>query len=243
MRAKISALESYHFETMRQAQKMSTIGELASALAHEIKNPMAGISGALQVFVEDCAQDDVRREVVKEVQLEIERLDRAFKDLLSFARSHERHPVKTTLNDVLAPAVRLIGNQAKKQKVHVNIEQPGVPADLYVDPEEMQQVFLNIMVNTLQDMPEGGNLDIRVIYNTSKRELVASFIGDGESILQADIDAAFDPVISSGRSSRGLGLGISRRLAEHNGGRITMVNRASGGATYTVVLPMTRDHV
>jgi len=243
MRDHIHALESYHFEIMRQAQKMSTIGELASALAHEIKNPMAGISGAMQVFMEDCPKEDPRREVVKEVQSEIERLDRAFKDLLSFARSHERHPVKTNIGELLYPAARLVSNQAKKQKVHVNIEHSGTYADIYVDPEEMQQVFLNIMVSALQDMPDGGMLDVNIRADAERREIEVSFSDSGEGIPVEDIETAFEPVIASGRSSRGLELGISRRLVEHNGGRITVVNRATGGATYTVVLPIKGEHV
>jgi signal transduction histidine kinase len=139
--------------------------------------------------------------------------------------------------------VRLVSNQAKKQKGHVNIEQPGASVDIYVDPEETQQVFLNIMVSALHDMPDGGMLHIDIMADTEHGEIKVSFTDSGAGIPQEDIEAAFEPVIASGRSSRGLGLGISRRLAEHNGGRITVENRATGGAIYTVILPMKGEHV
>lgn len=228
-------LESCHVDAMQRVEKMATIGELAAAIAHEIKNPLAGISGAMQVFAEDFPEDDPRKNIINDVLGEIERLDRTIRDLLSFARPPDPHPVKTPVTPVIERAVRIISAQAKKQDVDIELalteEHP-----FHIDPEQMQQVFLNIMLNALHSMPGGGKITITTQPTEQGTEILIADTGRG--ISSEELKNVFRPFYTTKYTGTGLGLSISKNIVEKHGGKLAVESRPGVGSTFRIALPV-----
>jgi signal transduction histidine kinase len=236
-------IEAYNIETMQKVEKMVNIGELAAVIAHEIKNPLAGISGAIQVFYEDFPPEDPRREIITDILTEIERLDKAVRDLLSFARPPEPHPIKTPVENVIDRCVRLVGGQAKKQGVEVILISLEDPVDVDIDPEQMQQVFLNLMMNALHSMPAGGTLTVAVHVSRDEGHVDVTFSDTGQGVRAEDIANIFKPFYTTKQTGTGLGLAISKNVVENHGGTIHVESTLGSGTLFRIRLPIEGGHV
>lgn len=231
-------IDDCHLESVQRIEKMASIGELAAAIAHEIKNPLAGISGAIQVFAEDFADDDPRKGIIGDVLNEIDRLDKAVRDLLSFARPPAPHFIKTSIIPVLEKAVWFARAQAKKQAVEINLSCMDEISEVLIDPEQIQQVFLNIMINALHSMPGGGMISITSYLRADAKVAEVVFSDTGHGISQEDIKSIFKPFFTTKHMGTGLGLAISKNIAEKHGGTITVDSRVGSGTSFRVVLPL-----
>jgi signal transduction histidine kinase len=231
-------LDTHHMETLQKVEKMANIGELASAIAHEIKNPIAGISGAIQVFAEDFPEGDHRREIVTEVLAEIKRLDKTIKDLLSFAKPPEPSLVRTPTATLIERTTRLISAQVKKQDVNVDIICTGEHREINIDPEQMQQVILNIMMNALHSMPEGGTITVATREIMERNEFEISISDTGIGVAYGELDNIFKPFYTTKHSGTGLGLAISKNIVEKHGGGIVVESKVGLGTTFRVSLPI-----
>lgn len=230
-------VEKCHLESMQRVEKMATIGELASAIAHEIKNPLAGISGAIQVFAEDFSESEPRRSIINEVLTEIERLDKAVKDLLNFARPPEPILIKTHLIHVIERAIRLVSSQAKKQNVNIIVKVAEDIPEIYIDPEQMHQVFLNIMLNALHSMLSGGVITITThLYPDNNAEITITDTGVG--IPQENIKNVFKPFFTTKHTGTGLGLAISKNIVQKHGGDIEVESQLGVGSIFRIKLPL-----
>jgi len=227
-----------HEADIQKVEKMATVGELAAAIAHDIKNPLAGISGAIQVFAEDFEPEDPRREIIKEVLQEIERLDRSVRDLLSYARPPEPTFVKTAIEPIIERVVKLMWGQAKHHNVEVKVVHDENPREIYVDPEQMQQVFLNIMLNAIHSMEEGGLLTVSTSFNPQNGMAEVNFTDTGKGIPEHNIKDIFKPFFTTKHTGTGLGLAISKNTVEKHGGSILVESRVGVGTTFRVLLPL-----
>ncbi|MDA8091869.1 MAG: ATP-binding protein [Nitrospiraceae bacterium] len=235
-------LEARQVETIAKMEKMASLGELAAAIAHEIKNPLAGISGAIQVFSEDIPGDDPRKEIMKEILTEIDRLDESVKSLLTYARPPMLRPVKVDIISVIERARTLLGKQAQSQ--NVNIKMPPAGGDeciIEADPERMQEVFFNIMQNSLRLMPGGGELSIELrcegIAEKDNGETIEIMISDtGMGLQPDDLKNIFKPFFTTKHSGSGLGLAIGKNIVEEHGGRIEVESRPGLGSTFHVIM-------
>jgi signal transduction histidine kinase len=236
-------IEAYNIETMQKVEKMVNIGELAAVIAHEIKNPLAGISGAIQVFSEDFPPEDPRKEIITDILSEIERLDKAVRDLLSFARPPEPHLIKTPVENVIDRCMRLVGGQAKKQGVEVNLISLEDPVDVDIDPEQMQQVFLNLMMNALHSMPTGGTLTVAVHVSRDEGHVDVTFSDTGQGVRAEDIANIFKPFYTTKQTGTGLGLAISKNVVEKHGGRIHVESTLGSGSLFRIRLPIEGGYV
>lgn len=231
-------LEGRRTETMQNMEKMASVGELAAAIAHEIKNPLAGISGAIQVLAEELPPGDPKKDIIMEILAEIGRLDKAVKSLLSFARPPEPHFVRTQVEGVLERCLLLINTPAGKQNVRVAVENSGESAEVSIDPEQIQQVFLNIMINALQSMPGGGSLTIRNSPLRQRGLLEVAFTDSGQGIATENLSRIFTPFFTTKRAGTGLGLAISKNIMKKHGGDIVAESEPGRGATFRVTLPL-----
>lgn len=226
-------------EADERTEKMATIGEMAAVIAHEIKNPLAGISGAIQVFADDMQESDPRKEIIKEVLGEIERLDKSVRDLLNYARPPELHLITVTASSFLERTAGLLQKTAKKQGVDVNIvTRSDEAAILNIDPDQMHQVFLNLMMNALQALPAGGSiaLSCRACPDDGIVELSVSDTGPGiPKEMQANI---FKPFFTTKRTGTGLGLAISKSIIERHGGYVRVESQMGVGTNFRILLPM-----
>ena len=211
-------------------QSLAAVGELAATVAHEIKNPLAGISGAIQVLQDAIPVEDQRRSVVSEILDQIKRLDNTVRDLLDFARptTLDRHDIK--LAESLGQAWSLLAPQPAASKVTFDLEgSDGVR--ISADPQCLHQVWVNLFQNAIEAMPDGGDLTVRV--RTGERTVIA--VADtGKGVKAEEEKKIFNPFFSTKTRGSGLGLAISRKIVEAHGGTIRFESFPGKGTTVTV---------
>jgi signal transduction histidine kinase len=249
LRAARDEIEGYHRQRLLRAERLATLGEFAAAVAHEIKNPLAGIAGAVRVMADDLPQADPKKEIMAEVVEQVRRLDKAVRDLLAFARPGvpERAPcdLHQTLDRVL---ILLAENPAARAARVVRRYAGGIPR-LEADEQQLGQVFLNLFLNAIQAMPGGGQLTITTALRAWERldgegpggrgpvvEVAVSDTGPG--VPAHALREVFQPFFTLKHHGTGLGLSISRRIVEDHGGWIRAESPPGQGATFRVFLPL-----
>ncbi|MDP2971708.1 MAG: ATP-binding protein [Deltaproteobacteria bacterium] len=234
--------EQYHQELVQRADRMATIGELASGIAHEIRNPLAGIHGAIQIIVENLPQEDDRRQVMDEIQKQIHRLERLVKDLLNYAKPAHPQYLPTDMNELVTKVLSFF---LSRQGISVGIKIEKKLFDpiptIMVDPNSMEQVFLNIVLNAQKAMPKGGTLTVSTRYlsqhNEGQGEVQIIFEDTGIGIRKENLPKIFDPFFSTRSDGTGLGLSITRNIIEQHGGRIEVESQVNVGTKFTITLP------
>lgn len=226
-----------HIEEMQRVERMATLGELAAAIAHEIKNPLAGISGAIQVIAEELKEDDSKKEIVTDILSEIERLDKTVRDLLTFAKPVSPKMIPLDISSVIERSINLIRLKAEKQNVKVHFR----PSEVIIraDPEQLTQVFLNIMINAIHSMPEGGEL--RAELHKDADQLVVKISDTGFGIPPDRIKDVFKPFYTTKHTGTGLGLSISKNIVEAHGGTLDVESQLGVGTTFIVKMPLTKE--
>ncbi len=160
LRAARAEIEGYDQQRLARAERLATLGELAASLAHEIKNPLAGIAGAIQVIADELPETDPRKEIMHEMLSQVHRLDRTVRDLLAFARPGKPEVAPCDIHQVLDRVLLLLAESPEAKQVRVvRAYQPGVPR-LAADGKQLGQVFLNLILNAVQAMPGGGSITI-----------------------------------------------------------------------------------
>jgi len=236
VQALTNRLEASHGDALGKMEKMASLGELAAAIAHEIKNPLAGISGAIQVLAEDIPNTDPRKEIIREILNEIDRIDQSIRNLLIFAGPPEPRVISTHVAPVVERAKALIAKQAEKQGVRILLSRTAESRDVQLDPEQMQQVFLSIMLYALQSMPSGGALDIS-IRERDGDHMEAVFTDTGKGISPEDLMNIFKPSFTTKHTGTGLALAIGKNIVESHGGAIEVRSRPGLGSAFHVIIP------
>lgn len=217
-------------------EKMAAIGEAAAIFAHEIKNSLAGISGALQVLEEDIPNDSPRREIFREILDEIGGLDAAVKDLLAFAKTPEPHLIPTDINAMIERACDAEISAAGSFGVEIKTEFGAVP-EAMIDQEQMGKVFAIMVRNAIGRMPGGGSLTVTTQYRKDRSEMEIAFLDTGGKIPEEKIADVFEPFFSARQLGAGLKMALSRNIIEGHKGRMTVVNRTGAGCSFNIFLP------
>jgi signal transduction histidine kinase len=233
-------IEKLHHEKYQRIEKMASIGELAAAIAHEIKNPLAGISGAIQVFAEEFPDDDPKKEIVDDVIFEIERLDKAVRDLLNFARPPVPHPLFTSVGSMMERLIHVISTRAEKQNIDIQLNINAAIDNAFLDPEQFQQVFLNITLNAIQSMHDGGTLEIDVDKKDDMIEF--SFKDSGIGIPSENKKNLFKPFFTTKSTGTGLGLSICKNIIDQHGGSIEVTSQPNKGSIFIIRTPL-KEHI
>ncbi len=233
LRRSQTELEAFYRERMVRADRFAAVGELATGLAHEIKNPLAGLSGALELLEEDLAGSP-RAEVVSEMRHQVNRLGNTMESLLSFARPAKARLRTTDVNVTLEKVLFLVRQQRRAAAVTVAFDAgKDLPAVL-ADPNQLEQVFLNICLNACQAMDGKGRLSIRTFEVEGR---VAVEIEDSGPGIPAEVRPhVFKPFFTTKREGNGLGLAISARIVAEHGGHIGYRCPPTGGTTFAVTL-------
>lgn len=236
-------VEHYHKQQMLHVDKMASLGEVVSGIAHEIKNPLAGISCAIQMCQSEMSSDDPKREIIGEVLHQVNRLDGIVKDLLRYARPKPLQLVPARIGDILDKALFFVYPESRKQNITIEVRKEEEPGEIGGDPDLIQQVFLNIVVNAVQAMPSGGKLLISVSRqgeeHAGREETVAvRFQDTGKGIAPEDLKTIFEPFFTRKQKGTGLGLSISRKIVQEHGGHITVTSELGKGSVFTVYLPV-----
>ncbi|MDB5318669.1 MAG: signal transduction histidine kinase [Phycisphaerales bacterium] len=224
----------------RDAERLAELGTLTGGLAHEIKNPLSTVQLNLQLLAEDLTPDNpaypriVNR--LKTVQKETSRLRDILDDFLRYAGQLELDRQPTDLNELLEDLVDFFLPQAQQQKAKVRLRRSDVPLIAPVDPRLIKQAVLNLMLNALQAMPEGGDL----ILSASKEDGVAliDIIDTGKGIPPEAIDKIFQAYYTSKKGGTGLGLAMTQRIVKEHGGNLTVKSEVGKGSDFQLRLPL-----
>lgn len=229
-------LEKYHFQQMERVDRLASVGELASGIAHEIKNPLAGIAGAVQVLARGFKGDEPKERVVKEILQQIDRLDRSVKDLLNYASPSMPKFEDCSINEVVEKALFFVTQQPKARGVRVIKElDEGLPKGLF-DAKQIQQVLLNLFLNAINALDGKGSLEIKT-YKSNENEIV-EVRDTGGGIPEEIIPKLFLPFYTTRVEGTGLGLSISKRIVEQHGGNLRVESKVGVGTCFYVVLPI-----
>jgi signal transduction histidine kinase len=242
-------LDESHAKQIQQAHKLANIGELASGIAHEIRNPLAGIGAAVEVLADNQASvaASQREEVLGEIRRQIQRLNSTLRDLLDFARPREPQIVSCDLRELIRPMLSLVRPDAQKQRVELREEyDPELPY-ICADAAQLQQVLLNLLLNALQAMPDGGQLSLRAQAVESNRPhgprlLVRLSVEDtGIGIAPEHLTKIFSPFFTTKHRGTGLGLAITRSIVEKHHGSIAVESTPGRGTRFILELVACKD--
>jgi two-component system sensor histidine kinase PilS (NtrC family) len=229
----IRALE----EEIALKKRMAALGEMAAGMAHELRNPMASISGSVQVLQRELRPHGEAGTLMEIVVKESKRLDGTIRDFLMFAKPGRFRPEEADLGAMLRDTARLLENSEERRPDHrVLVETGAAPVTAAVDVNRMKQVFWNLAKNALRAMPEGGTLTARARPDGPEGAVVA-FSDTGMGMSDHDVTANFQPFHGSFRGGTGLGLAIVYRIVQEHGGRIQVRSRRGTGTEIEIHLP------
>ncbi|PLX81337.1 MAG: histidine kinase [Desulfuromonas sp.] len=232
-------LEHFHYQQMERADRLASIGQMATGIAHEIKNPLAGISGAISVLAEDFPKEDPRREIVDQVLDQIARLNKTATDLLYFGRPGKPEFSWIDTNSLIKETLFFLSQHPEARNIHRVKELAKDLPHAWADAKQLQQVLFNIIVNAIQAMAKGGTLTVRTdSYTTGDELFITIEISDtGPGIPDAEVEKIFVPFHTTKTQGTGLGLPICRQLIEQHGGRIEVVSRIGEGTVFIIHMP------
>lgn len=223
-------------EQLRRADRLSALGELSAGMAHEIRNPLGSIRGTAEILRDGINRDDKRFEFAEILVKEVDRLDGVVRDFLNFARPANADLKSVPICDALQEVMTLTRQQAIKNNVEVTIESEEGSRLVSGDFEQYKQAFLNLVLNALQVMPDGGRLAIRC--QDSGNFMRIYFEDSGPGIPAELHDRIFNPFYTTRNEGTGLGLAITHRIVDGHGGKISVESRPGMGTTFIVDLPI-----
>ncbi len=221
-------------ERLVEAEKLSTLGSIAASVAHEIRNPLSSLRMTAQLLEKRAPDEEKFREPLRVIREEIDRLDLALEEVLSFARPREPESKPTDLAATVEAILQLLGRQLEHTHIEVELLRENLPK-VHADEHQMKQVFVNLILNAMQAMPGGGMLTIS--FDQSDQDLLIRFADTGGGIPEERREKVFEPFFTTREGGAGLGLALSRRIIEQHGGSIGLESSAEGAA-FTISLPV-----
>ncbi len=231
---------------MHRIDKLASLGQLASGIAHEIKNPLAGIGSAVQVLSSSIQGNDNRKKVFNEILNQIHRLDGTIRNMLSFARPGLLKLAPTDPNEVIEAVIFLVRQQLKKQNIETRLDLEKELPKVMIDPQQIQQAVLNVVLNAVEAMASGGILTIsmkeKAVADPSKKEspiFISIVVSDtGPGIPDATMTRIFNPFYTTKPAGTGLGLSITQRIIEEHRGKIDIQSKIGKGTSFIIDLPV-----
>jgi two-component system NtrC family sensor kinase len=227
-----------------QSEKLAVVGKIAATVAHEINNPLSGVFTYIKLMqrkiVEGYAgEEDIEKfsEYLASMSREVERTRSIVRDLLDFTRPKEPLRKNTNLNEVIEDSIHLIANELKIHNVTVETKLEHLP-EIMVDPSQMKQVFIDIMVNACDAMEGGGFLIVSSYYNERERTGIVEIADTGVGILPEDLPKIFDPFYTTKTKGTGLGLTVVYGIVTRHGGRIEVESELDKGTLIRIMLPI-----
>ncbi|MGH7137621.1 MAG: ATP-binding protein, partial [Pirellulales bacterium] len=235
----VGELQRTRREAVR-AERLAAVGELAAGVAHELRNPLTSVKLLIQAVQRNQTPASPDAQRLQVVEQEVVRMETTIQELLDFARPPKPHRVRHDVRDTLRRALTLVAGRA--QQGHVVIEeQLGLePAEVDADPQQLDQVFINLLLNAVEAMTDGGTLHVAIDRQSGRAEglLHIVFHDTGTGIPEQVMSRLFEPFVTSKERGIGLGLAISRRIMQEHGGRLTASNPLPGGAMFIVEVPL-----
>ena len=226
-------------EQLVRAGRLQALGELTAGLAHEIKNPLASIKGAAEIIADEVPHESPRRKMVKIQEQELERLQTVLDKFLSFARPAPVEAGTVALAEVIAYVVELAKTQADKSGVSLSAPASAAGLSVNGDGEQIKQVLLNLVLNSLDATPAGGRVELSCdeVERARKRYCTVTVADTGQGIPSEHREKVFNPFFTTKESGAGLGLSIAARIVDQHNGFIELSEGTGQGTRVTVFLP------
>ena len=220
-----------------RSEKLAALGQLAAGIAHEIRNPLTSINILIHSLRERLPSENSQQEDLKVIEEEIHRMNEIVDQFLRFAKPASPLLEKTDVLSIFEETLQLLRPQIEKQRIVVEKEFQALPM-IQMDPEQMKQAMLNLLLNAIQAMPEGGQLTMKGQNSKDGQWIHLSIEDSGMGISPEDIDKLFDPFFSTKEGGIGLGLSITHRIIDQHHGKIEVENAPEKGTIFTVWLPI-----
>lgn len=234
-----------------RAEQLSLIGELAASLAHEIKNPLAGIQGAVDILIRRRDAGDPEREVLESVRNEVRRVDETMRALLDLSRPRALSVASRSLTAVVEKAVSLArdhvvrSNVARGRRIRLIFQTCDEPLVIPLDADQMEDAVLNLLLNAIDAIGDEGAVTVSVIRKedpaTGRSEGIIKVEDSGRGIAREDLDKIFSPFFSTTPGGTGLGLPAVRRIMRAHGGRVGVQSTLGKGSIFTLHLPVPKS--
>jgi signal transduction histidine kinase len=233
-----------HDTEMVQAEHLATMGELAAGVAHEIRNPLAGIAGAIEIISKDFPKEHPDREILDDLRQEVRRIEKVLNDLLTYARPKAPQYGMADLKDTVAHTLQFARQQIGSKNVEFSIQIPSPLPRFRMDPEQLHQVLLNLVLNGIQAMDQEGKITIQARVQPGSgapnrpNNVEISVSDTGGGISREQLEKIFRPFYTTKRGGTGLGLSLCRRIISQHGGTLTAESEINKGSRFIIRLPM-----
>jgi len=225
-------------EEVKRVEKLAAVGELAAGIAHEIRNPLASMSGSIQMLEAELKGKPGQEPLMKIIRREMDRLEHIVHDFLLFARPRTARPCRLDLTQAVEDLVRDFNRQAPMDKVRLEVDQAR-SVFVHFDPYQLEQILWNLLKNAQEAVEDGGEVTVRVDCEASVPPRARIRVQDtGPGISAQHTPYIFDPFFTTKEDGTGLGLSIISRIVEQSGGHIKVMSRPGAGTTFTVLLPL-----
>jgi signal transduction histidine kinase len=208
------------------AERLATLGELTAALAHEVRNPLGSIQGVAEIL-RDESKDPSLQKFVDILIKETQRLDSVVENYLSLSHRQASPPKVRSFKSLIEPVVTLLGPELRKKSLQVESDYQPKSVSIQCREGEMQQAFLNLLLNAIQASPENGTISI--VVRSNEHRVICSISDEGRGVDEEIKSRVFEPFFTTKEQGTGLGLAITRRIVERNQGSISIENREPQG--------------
>jgi hypothetical protein len=229
-------VEELYNEQMVKAGHLASIGELAAGLAHEIKNPIAGMKGALEIIIQRTDDSDPKKEIFMEMLIQIEKIHQVIQDLLIYAKPKEMKMGQINPNECMQDAIKLAKPHINSKNIHFHFRPLKNGRLAHIDCNKMQEVLLNLILNSIASIDKEGKISIEL--QEDRNDLKIIFTDDGKGIKREHLSQVFHPFFTTKKMGTGLGLSICKKIIEAHNGSIEVISIENEGTTFTIRLPV-----
>jgi len=223
-------------DCIERAERLASIGQLAAGLAHEIKNPLAGIQGALELLAEDCTNDE-QVELYRRMLDELRRVNQTLHSLLHFARPTRPRRIEVGVKDLLEDIAGLVRPGLSRRDILVNLDTDERVTTFPLDQDQIRQAMVNLITNAADAIGDSGRIEILARPFPDGRGLILAVADDGHGVDETTQQAMFEPFFTTKLHGTGLGLAVARKIIEEHGGRIEVSSAPGEGTTVFLILP------
>ncbi|MFO8008494.1 MAG: ATP-binding protein [Candidatus Brocadiia bacterium] len=216
---------------------LAALGELSASVAHEIRNPLCGMMLSVEVLQTKMDPEDSRMRVLRNLHREAEKMEKVVNNLLHYARQYKPRLVPCELEEVIRKTIESIRAHLDRKRIEVSIVRSPAECRADADPEMLQQVFRNILLNSVDASTEGSHLQVGLRMPGDPPQVAVTFRDQGEGIEPDRLERIFEPFFTSKHNGVGLGLSVSKKIVDAHEGCIEVESEPGAGTTFTVVLP------
>jgi len=229
-------------QRLQQSERLKALGTLAAGIAHEIRNPLATINFNAQMLQRELSMSGPQQQMFEDLIQEIKKIDRIVQQVLHFARPRQPQFLPNQLNDVVRYCIDLAKVHLRKAGIELSLNLVEALPLRVMDFNQISQVVMNLIINAIEAMPQGGKITLRTFEAVEREAVVLEVSDTGPGILEQDEARIFDPFFTRKSEGTGLGLSISRQILDRHGAYIELDTTVGSGSTFRIVFPPARNH-